>query len=602
MSKRKIQMLSLLAVPAIAIALVAFLSWGLGGSSTPKAAANQPHAGVDFHIEIDTGGTSAPECTTKSADVNVPTPAGPLKCNISSGAKFTVKYFLDGRDAVTYSGYDTKTTYTGVVSQDNGATQSGAGLQMPECDIPATLYTPGVSALIGCAEGVPHPIPSSYTGQILTLGFTCTASGTISLKNGTADTSITDAAGTHATDLLNETLSINCPTPTMTPTFTQTATATNTPTNTPTSTPPPVPRWMKQQRYPYTNAGSQCPLDLPPPGFPLSPPVLDSGHLATDLCKQAQDPPLDNLGNLWLTRQGTKIPPLNCQQSSDNAVFSETLQFTPHVPDSKGVHQFAFIGGFEFEVRFDPKLICVDLVPGEAANDLGLICFVDDMGSGQPLEGIARMGCVSKAKNKRFPKDLNPTKVPTGTIARGPELAQVWVKPQPDLYSQIRPNQDNGVVAQLLDQNCELSDEQGHPIPIFSCEDADVTIRYLEGDVEPNCKIDAADQQNVAFRWGAALGSLLYNTRYDLEPSGTVKGDGDVDIKDLQFVFGRFNSGCGRKLDNDTNRPLCDSSIPPKVNATPVVPLPCSGHVLKALPQDTTGSPHPRQAPRNPKG
>jgi len=49
-------------------------------------------------------------------------------------------------------------------------------------------------------------------------------------------------------------------------------------------------------------------------------------------------------------------------------------------------------------------------------------------------------------------------------------------------------------------------------------------------------------------RWSAQIGSLRYNERFDLEPSGfpasSVGGDGDVDITDLQFVFGRHGSDC----------------------------------------------------------
>ncbi|MGH7488120.1 MAG: hypothetical protein ACREMY_21360, partial [bacterium] len=45
-------------------------------------------------------------------------------------------------------------------------------------------------------------------------------------------------------------------------------------------------------------------------------------------------------------------------------------------------------------------------------------------------------------------------------------------------------------------------------------------------------------------RWGAQLGTTLYTTFMDLTPSGQVKGDGRIDIKDLQFVFGRLGSGC----------------------------------------------------------
>jgi hypothetical protein len=123
------------------------------------------------------------------------------------------------------------------------------------------------------------------------------------------------------------------------------------------------------------------------------------------------------------------------------------------------------------------------------------------------------------------------------------KLATVTVYPQPDLYSQGRANQDNGNVVQIANKKCELSDDQGHPIPQFACNDAEVTIRYLEGDVEPDCRITSADTQAIAFRWGSEKGSLVYNDRFNLEPGGT-QADLDIDIKDLQFVYGRFGSTC----------------------------------------------------------
>jgi hypothetical protein len=132
---------------------------------------------------------------------------------------------------------------------------------------------------------------------------------------------------------------------------------------------------------------------------------------------------------------------------------------------------------------------------------------------------------------------------PDTSTAAGRTLAYVRVHPQPDLYSLIKPNQDNGQVVQVLNVGCELADLQGHPITIFSCEDAEVTIRYLEGDVEPDCTVDTMDAQAIAFRWGANKGGLLYAERFNLEPSGT-QADYDVDIKDVQFVYGRFGSTC----------------------------------------------------------
>ena len=99
--------------------------------------------------------------------------------------------------------------------------------------------------------------------------------------------------------------------------------------------------------------------------------------------------------------------------------------------------------------------------------------------------------------------------------------------------------------------------------------------------MEPDCQVDALDAQNVALRWGAGIGSLLYNERFDLEPSGQVKGDGDIDIKDLQFIFGRQGSNCDRQIDN-------------AAQFDPLKPLPTD-----ARPND---GPHPRQEQVNPNG
>jgi hypothetical protein len=264
--------------------------------------------------------------------------------------------------------------------------------------------------------------------------------------------------------------------------------------------------------------------------------------------------------NLFLTRQGAKIPPLRCLGSTDIAYVKESLTRSVSSPDPKNPANRQQLGAFEFEVRFDPKLFCVEVRPGPAAANMQ--CFIDDA-TNAVLEGIARLGCVLKGK----------TGFPDTDLKAGRHLADLLVRPQPELYSIIRPNQENGIVAQLLDLNCELADTQGHPIRLFSCEDADLTVRYLEGDVEPNCRVDAADQQNVAFRWGAGFGSLLYNTRFDLEPSGVVKGDGDIDVKDLQFVLGRFGSTCEHPHPPQLPlNPKGGQTPTPTITPTPTVP------------------------------
>ncbi len=246
---------------------------------------------------------------------------------------------------------------------------------------------------------------------------------------------------------------------------------------------------------------------------------------------------LPDLANLFLTRQGEKIPPVTCSSGTDAAVIQEVIGLPVTSPDPKGSGSTQDLAAFEFEVRFDHKLVCVNLEPGPAAENM--TCLISDKDSSQ-LEGIARIACFT-TKGAEFPDT---------TTEEGRHLADIVVRPQPELYSQIIANQDNGIAVQILNQGCELSDAQGHPIPILSCEDADITVRYLEGDVDADCKVDAAsDGQMLAFRWGAETGNLLYNARYDLEPTasaggGGVNGDGDIDVKDIQFVLGRHGSTC----------------------------------------------------------
>jgi subtilisin-like proprotein convertase family protein len=231
------------------------------------------------------------------------------------------------------------------------------------------------------------------------------------------------------------------------------------------------------------------------------------------------------LANLWLCNQGGET----CV-NKDSGV--EEVNFNVNLNDrivgfSKGEPQT--LGSFEFEVRYDAKYVSVEVDPGPLFDREGVEC------QSIHIENAVQFGCVTKGKVEDAP-------VGPGT------LAIVHVTPTADDYSFLIANQENGIATQLINQDCNLSDLQGHPVVLESgsdvCEDAAVTIRYLEGDVHADCVVDSLDQQQVAFRWGAHLGSLLYNSRMDLEPSAPKKGDGDIDAKDLQFVFGRHGSSC----------------------------------------------------------
>ena len=220
----------------------------------------------------------------------------------------------------------------------------------------------------------------------------------------------------------------------------------------------------------------------------------------------------------------------------------------------------AGLGAYEFQVEYDNFVIqslnpC-DIVfgPGGAG---ALRAPVDQLNSSSPanpdctpdpglanngtcamsfiLENVVRFGCVT-----------------IGTTNAGPlgsfDLASLVLIPHPDLRNDIFPGNNNGTVTVLKDNGCELVDIFGHPVlgsinggltPV--CGDLAVTVRILEGDLNLDCKVDVTDEQAIATRYGGFFGSLLYNKWYDLEPA---THDLDIDIKDLQKVFGRDTSTC----------------------------------------------------------
>jgi hypothetical protein len=482
MNTRKAKVLGLLGLPLIALAVLAvFLSWSLSSSNTASADV-AAHGGLDFHMGVDTNGDTTDDCSTE----------GTLKCPGTDGAALSVRIYLDSLgDLAGYDGFDAIVNYAGVTTKmtwapnDDDTNTTGF-----DCDFPASNFLVPGTAAAGCvSDGSPPGGTSTFVGRLGNLGFNCTADGSLDLSYGSGQTGLTNATGSHSPTADEAALTVNCdPPPTAVP-----ATAT--------STPPPVPQMQK---------------------------------LDNDAQAMGNDPNGDNLSSIFLEREGTKIPPLNCRDANSITIFSETLSIPiPLVPDPKDPGEDQQLGAFEFEVHYNEDQICVEIVPGPAAA--GMICFIIDDSGTNPQEGIAEIGCVTQGKDV-FPDTTTP---------EGRHLADIIVRAQPDTYSLIRPNQDNGVALQLNNIGCELADLQGHPIEIFSCEDADVTIRYLEGDVSgPDCVVDALDTQALAFRWGVKKGSLLYNKWFDLEPSGQTNGDGDVDIKDLQFAFGRFGSNC----------------------------------------------------------
>jgi len=220
------------------------------------------------------------------------------------------------------------------------------------------------------------------------------------------------------------------------------------------------------------------------------------------------------------------------------------------------------LGAYEFSVEYDNFVIqsvnpC-DIVfgPGGAGATRGP---VDEVNSSLPenadcnpdpgavnngtcamsliLENIVHFGCVTEGET------------PAGPSGPGPiDLASLVLIPHPDLNNDVFPGNNNGVLIVIKDNGCELADTLGHPTLgdvngglTVICRDLAVTVRILEGDLNLDCIVDLTDAQLIAARYGAFFGGLLYNKWFDLEPQFH---DLDIDIKDVQKVFGRQDSDC----------------------------------------------------------
>jgi hypothetical protein len=285
--------------------------------------------------------------------------------------------------------------------------------------------------------------------------------------------------------------------------------------------------------------------------------LTDSG--VVKVCENGGNPNGDTSCNLWLCVPDSN--PLNdpdCDGPGEGSlhVHENALNVPASTPNG--------LGAYEFSVEYDNFVIqsvnpC-DIVfsnqaegPGAGFPSRGP---VDEVDSSSPenadcnpdvnsnvagtcamslvLENIIHFGCVTTGQNPG----------PTGSFT----LASLELIPHPDLRNDIFPGNNNGVLTVIKDNGCELADTLGHPIPgsvngglTIICGDLAVTVRILEGDLDLDCDVDITDAQAIASHYGAFFGGLLYSKWLDLEPQFH---DLDIDIKDIQKVFGRQDSDC----------------------------------------------------------
>jgi len=111
-------------------------------------------------------------------------------------------------------------------------------------------------------------------------------------------------------------------------------------------------------------------------------------------------------------------------------------------------------------------------------------------------------------------------------------------------------------VCQVFSPTPALADKGGW---VLTGSHGGLNVAYA--DLNQDCVIDVLDEQASAFRYGATWPFYLYDNYYDVEPQGgkydypppgSTGDDWDIDIKDLQFVFGRDGMNCTMFWDPET--------------------------------------------------
>jgi hypothetical protein len=331
----------------------------------------------------------------------------------------------------------------------------------------------------------------------------------------------------------------------------------------------------------------------------MTPTVTGTPHVAMRKDGTIEDLAIDDQVNLWLCADPNPGGPgpgsnPNCehydqaagQVKHNGAGHLVVLERIYNQFDAQGA------GAFEFQIKFDHKVFDIEVFHGldinadgdcaDPGEEPGGECYLYSTGRLPGTMGIGGcsatiitenwylFGCVSK-------DDPDNPGIQLGPMGDG-IVATLHIEPEIDMVSRLTPGQKNGVVRTILDENCEAADIFGDPLGtgtfdqlgreillpgivtgglIERCDDITITTRILEGDLDLSCAVTVADDQLEAFRYGAVFGSIYYDPWFDLEPW---EKDFDIDIKDLQKVFGRNGS-------------TCDNPVPPQ----PAEPPPPEG-------------------------
>ncbi len=207
------------------------------------------------------------------------------------------------------------------------------------------------------------------------------------------------------------------------------------------------------------------------------------------------------------------------------------------------------LGSFDLVVNYDPSVLAITVAEGPFLGSTGNATACS---TSYPVNGHLRFSCAATG---------SPASGPTG---RG-TVAIFTILPQHALI--LRPTTGNGILTVLDDAagSITMRDVTGANLPLAAVGDAIIAVRALEGDLNKDCIVNVIDDQMIASHYPATFGVLLYSSWFDLEPTHS---DGDIDIKDLQFVFGRNGSTCDHPVPTQTPPSGETPTIPPTSTIT----------------------------------
>jgi len=305
-------------------------------------------------------------------------------------------------------------------------------------------------------------------------------------------------------------------------------------------------------------------------------PLTDS-DTATTLClppfngmiKDARPdlPGIQDAVNLWLCKSGPDcgiVDPDTGAQIGKGALDVADFLFLREDTDSPNDSDTnpEGLAAYEEQLKFDHKIFDVEINDaGSDGLDNDADTVVDNIEESAIAGWRGNVNCTFTIVTENW---IMYGCVSAGQVPGNPSPVGVWLKtinltPDSDMFQRITPTKDNGVVRTILDENCEVADMYAsEPWPFTTagltedCSDLTVTVRMLEGDINLDCQVNVLDEQAIAYRYGASFGLLLYDPFYDLEPK---LHDFDIDIKDIQFVFGRDGSECQNPIPNQDPSP-----------------------------------------------